>query len=329
VKRALAVAGAVVMIALAVVIRRGIDDDGGSSSSTTTQGNGSGLVLACVTELQPVCDAVAAAHSDVSLRIEEAGTTSAALAAGKSDVDAWLTFVPWPDIANTVTASGAPVVTGTQTVVATTRLGIAIWRDRADALTSSGTCPDINWSCLGFQVGKEWTEVGGELSWGQVKVDLPPGDSGIGRLVDGDAARSFFLHLTPPVTDWALNDFGTAGFSSWYANITANGTVDPLGDMLSIGPAVAAAAGTTTAAFTGASGQRKDDLEMIYPPSPSRANVVIAGVNSGNDAGKLISYVTDSDAKAAFTAAHWDVNVDPVPPNNLPSGGVLYALGKL
>src|SRR5262245_55344475 len=113
------------MIVAAVFIRRAIDDDGGGSSTTTTGAAGKPTVVG-VTELAPVCNTVAKDHDDIRVVVEDAATSVDRLTNG-ADIDAWLTFDPWPDIAN-VTAGGGvtpkQVVDPNGKLLATSKLGI-------------------------------------------------------------------------------------------------------------------------------------------------------------------------------------------------------------
>jgi hypothetical protein len=331
VKRALAIVGAVVMIVAAVFIRRAIDDsDGGSTTSTT--GGSARPTIVCVTELAPVCNAVAKDHDDIAVVVEDAAATVDRLTHG-ANVDAWLTFDPWPDVAN-VTAGGGvtpkQVVDPNGKVLATSRLGIVIWNDRAEALHGpNGACPTIDWYCLGLHVGEQWSTLGGQAGWGPLKVGLPLETSALSLLLRGAAAGNFFATQQPPIENWASNDFGTEGFSAWYADITKQTSADPLDDMLSAGPGLAAAVGVSGADFDSSTGARKVDLSVLYPEPVARANVVFAEVRPGSAADRLGEIFSSKDTADLFRGARWSIDVDPVPPTGLPDGGVLYALDQL
>src|SRR2546423_12439741 len=147
------------MIAVAVVVRSAIDSDGGTTGPRAK-------TVACVAELQVECRAL----KNVNLRVEDAVVTAKTLANGTANIDAWVTFEPWPTIANLL--AGRDVV-GTATRVARTDLVIAMAQDRAQRLapTCGGT---VNWKCLGDAIGQSWTAVGGEAIWGTVKAGIPP-----------------------------------------------------------------------------------------------------------------------------------------------------------
>ena len=86
-KRTLAIAGAVLMIVVAIVIRSAIDSDEGTSTTDPASGT-----IACVTELADACNAL----TGVTVRVEDASVTAKAIAKGTANVDAWVTLDPWP-----------------------------------------------------------------------------------------------------------------------------------------------------------------------------------------------------------------------------------------
>ena len=102
--RVLALLGAVALIVVAVVVRAVVlDDDGGAGADDPDRA----LVVACVPELEVACNAIDAATDVV---VERPDQTIARLAAGE-EVDAWVTFDPWPAMAEILEARAglAPV----------------------------------------------------------------------------------------------------------------------------------------------------------------------------------------------------------------------------
>src|SRR5262245_14349484 len=92
-KRVGAIVLAVVLIAGGLLLRRALDDDddGGESG-----GDGATTVV-CIPELESACRALAAAHDDVELTVEDAGATYERVASDPASApDAWVTLHPWP-----------------------------------------------------------------------------------------------------------------------------------------------------------------------------------------------------------------------------------------
>jgi hypothetical protein len=136
----LAVLAAVVLVVGAVLIRNRIIDGGDGGGGGGGGGDG-GVTLACVTELEEACEALADAEDDVEVVVEDAGTTLEKLTAGDSGYDGWLTFDPWP----AVVAAGRPAQSlGDQgDGLAAAELLIAV-PDNADPCGGP-----VTWRCLG------------------------------------------------------------------------------------------------------------------------------------------------------------------------------------
>jgi hypothetical protein len=134
-KRVLALLGACLLVAAAVVARGMItdDDDDGDDG-----GDGDGdLVVACIPELQEACEAI---DRDLDLRIEDPAETIAAVAGGE-EIDAWVTLDPWPRIAN---ESESRELFDEGEGVATSGLALIV---RNAAVPDA--CPELpTWTCL-------------------------------------------------------------------------------------------------------------------------------------------------------------------------------------
>jgi hypothetical protein len=316
-KRALAVLGAVLMIGAAVVIRNMLDDDEASApNGGNADGNGGGpLTLICATELEPVCEALAGSDDDLTVVIQDAGTTADAVAAGVVDADGWLTFDPWPTIAELGEDAGD--------AVATSQLGIAVAAERAGALENA--CSPLEWRCLGDVVGQPWQDLGGDSLWGTVRVGVRTLESGLGLLVAGQATSGYFVAEDLPV--FGSQDFDGL-FKAWFRKLFAEKVPDPLTSLLTEAGRFSFVA-ATGAEVSSLSDERLSDVALLYPEPVARANVVLASLGAGDDAARLRDLLTSESGRAALGAAGWDTDVEPDASTDLPPAGVLVALRNL
>ena len=309
VKRLLALAVAITMVAVALAVRNRLDDNG-SSAGAGANGGGSDepALVACITELEEVCNAWAEAQGGIELVIENAADTEKTLVDDDNAYDAWVTLDPLPDV-----LPFGDVTVGESERIASSPLVIVAVRERASRLTP---CPSaqITWLCLGDVQGKSWTEVGGEATWGTVKVALPPPLTAFGLLGLGQAASSYFGR-----TDFSRGDIESdPGFASWLSGIQEDASPDPLRDLISLGPARLFAVGTAEVDVNQRlPGTRyEDQLQLIATEPLAFATVVLAPIGK--------SSVTASPAlRTALEEAGWG---DPVPDSGLPAAGVLIAL---
>jgi hypothetical protein len=298
VKRFLSIAGAVVMVCLAIVIRSGIDSGGSGAKASSGP-----ITIACVTELQKECQRL----GNVTVRVEDAAITAKAIAAGTAHIDGWVTFDPWPAITNQLAQRGA---TGDSARVAGSQLVIGMVQERADAFAPA--CGgSVNWRCLGDAIGRQWTEVGGRPEWGAVKAGLPPASSGLGLLLLGNAASGFFGK-----TDFATNDFDDA-FTIWRSKVTA--TPASFSEFILKFPAAFSAVGTTHVELASGIGARP--VAQIVPSPSAVATVVVTSVDSTRALGlsdRLAKLLSDNGWGQALPQ-----------PKGLPDAGVLLALSGL
>jgi len=108
-----------------------------SADSTSTP-----AMLVCATELQAACETLAAAHPEVTVRIEEAAVTLSRLSApdfdgatstGAATIDGWLVPQPWPQMVAEARQRGgtaASSLSEASAIVARSPLVIALWNDR-------------------------------------------------------------------------------------------------------------------------------------------------------------------------------------------------------
>lgn len=156
-KRVLALVGAILLVAVAVVVRGALDGD---ESGADLPDDDADLTVACVRELARACDAL---PGDV--RIEDPAATLGRV----DEVDAWVTLDPWPAMARFTLGVPFP---GDAVGVATSPLLL---------LARTGAVPDgcepIAWTCLVDGLGDG--------------VVLPPSRTALGRLALGAAAEDF------------------------------------------------------------------------------------------------------------------------------------------
>jgi hypothetical protein len=298
VQRVLALLGAVALVVAAIAIRQLIVGDDGGDGGDGGGGNGDGgdVVVACVSELEDACRAMAA-EEGVAVVVEDAGDTMDKLVAGDSGYDGWITLDPWPEIVGfdrPEDALGPP-----SEPVASAELLLAV-------PDTASPCDDqpVTWKCLG--------ERGAD-------VGLPPRTSATGLLLVGNAATGYF-----GTSEIATNDFDPA-FEDWLDTITANdGSSDPLRELLRAFPPalVFDTVGTTEAQYDAeVTGTRADGhLPAVEPEPLATANVVVVPVNGGAVADVAGSpEFLDALADSGWLVAGAD-------PTGLPSAGVLYDL---
>lgn len=179
-RRIAALVLAVGLVAGAFVIRdRRNGDDGqagpATSAGPTTPGgtNPSGtFTLVCATELRAACDQTALG-SKVTVRVESAGVTAAALLAEADPrrvLDAWLTVDPWPAIVDSrLIAAGRGGIFGADTApIAHSPVGVAVRtpRDQVLAATCGGA---VTLACAADKGGTTWASIGGNVTWSRVR----------------------------------------------------------------------------------------------------------------------------------------------------------------
>ncbi|MEY2402627.1 MAG: hypothetical protein QOD38_178 [Acidimicrobiaceae bacterium] len=301
-KRFLAITASVVMICVAIVIRSSIDDRGGSAAKKPSSGQ---VTIACVTELAEQCGGL----PGIIVQVEDAAVTAKKIAAGTAHIDGWVTFDPWPEIANELARAK---VTGKSARLVASRLVIAMVAERESALAP--TCGGaVNWKCLGQAIGKQWTEVGGRADWGTVKAGSPAASSGLGLLLLGNAASGYFGNA-----DFATNDFDTdPGFNFWRSNVTS--TPASFSEFILKFPAAFSAVGTTDREVQAGKGSR--DVALLTPDPAASAVVVLAEVDDQR------ALDLADDLTALLKQAGW--MPDPPDATGLPNPGVLLALSGL
>jgi len=287
-KRVLALAGAMVLVAAGVLARAAIDDGDDDDDGAGGSGGGGGdLVVACVPELRAACEALGGVDD---LRVEPPGDT---IAAG-TGVDAWVTLDPWPAM-----SPGGPVA-GDAVPVASTPLVLLA---RTAALPSSCT-GEPDWACVVDAPGA-------------AAPALPDPASALGALVLGHAAAGWSA-ATRPGEPFARNEFELPEFQGWLARLDV--AADPVADMLQLAPAGPVAAGTTGADLRTRvePSPRAGGLDAVSTPVAATVAVVVVGPDAERVAG-------DAGFRAALQQAGWDLDPDAATAG-LPAPGVLLAL---
>ena len=322
VKRVLAVIAAVLMIGGALLIRSRID-----SREDAAQLEAEKATVVCATELANTCDQIRQAHPELTVTVEEAGTTMAKLSGSgfsrdTTPIDAWLVPRPFPAMVDENRSFGGldPVLGESTAVLARSPLTLTVWNDRLEALRSA--CSEVTWVCIGDHAGQPWLDVGGQESWGNVKPGLPDPSTTAFGLLDLSQASAQQLGRT----DFASNDLQDPSFQTWLDQLKRGirsypptSTGGPLGQMLSQGKGTFDAAGSAEAVSgPGVTTSRyKNDLTVLYPSPVVTADVVLVEVRGSGSGGHVREVFGSDEAAAALAANGWRV------PGQPPAPGVL------
>lgn len=347
-KRLLAVAGAILMVAAAILVRDRIEGNGGADDGAPDTAESSGeLDLLCDETLVDLCTALEASFGELDIEVAAGPETldhlSSAEPAGDAPVG-WLTLSPLPDMVSEDRGrSGLPALWESPgRAIARSPLIIAAWTDRAEALTSS--CPDeaLDWRCAGDYASTPWAELGGEPGWGELEPGFAdPDRDTIGLLVLGQAAVSYFGS-----PQFAANDFDDGAFRPWITGLVESvprfpSTSTPLTQMLAAGPSSYDLVGTTEAEAVPsvAASREADSVSISYPLPMATADIVLVTLEGRDDAGRLRRIIEGDGAAAMFVEHGWRVPGLPPPAgtddlqlpdrSGLPRPGVLEALRRL
>lgn len=311
-RRLATVVVAAAMIVGAFLVRRNLieGDEGDDDASPPPVEEASELV--CLTELQEVCLALGEVDSELTIIVEDAGTTMARLAEGQS-VGLWLTFEPFPAMAS---------LTGETQILASSELAIATAADRAAALTAGCTGQAL-WRCIGDVAGEDWTELGGEESWGRVEPSVGDAGSSAAALASFASAVAGYFG-TPQLNSavWSTD----AEFLGWVRRLVREVPLDdltagtPLATMLIRPSAVNVAA--TSDAEIGALGAPAEELAPSYPEPSMWLQAVLA-----TPAGADVPEGLVQAAAATLLAQGWDPPEAAAQP--LPSATTMLALRQL
>lgn len=326
VTRVAALVVAVALVAGAFVLREGSDGPDGAAAPSA-----SGPVAArCPTELRDLCrDAAAAAQ--VGWRDAGAASLAEDLVAG--DGAPVLLPTAWADVADAARARAGQPPLARSDVLATSPLLLVAFEERAEVLARAcGTEPvAVGWACIGEHAGRAWTNLDGDVAWGDVRAGHLPPDTASGLV----ATAGVVAARTGP--GFSLRDLQDVGFTTWFR--TLQRAVQPL-----------------------PSGRRSylEAMRVTGPPAANIASVLEAELaTSGLSAGprtlvvsipeplhavELVVVATDGDAVAdlhgtidrdALRRAGWRVDgaapqgaplPDLPPVTEAPDGGVLTAV---
>jgi hypothetical protein len=302
--RLLAILAALLLIAAAFGIRAVVGDGGGGDDEeVTSQGDGDGaIVLGCVTEVFPLCERLEGIAGAVEVN---PGAVAEAIEA--DDIDAWMTFDPWP-VAEDVAGGG---LFEEETIrVAEDSLGLVLskpYEERLlvdcdeDALTkcaAEATTIDGN-ARLG--VGDPRSALGGILLAAMVTEVIGSPEFDIDAARDHSATVEAVLGSMPPKDQ--LSYRLTLDEQAPVAVLSREGVAD---DFVPTSPGV----------------QKRLDFVPVAPPI--RVRVVLAVV-PGADRGDLENVIDiETDTPKLFEDLGWDNATDQ--PTGLPAGDVLLAL---
>ncbi|CAN5750944.1 hypothetical protein BH24ACT5_BH24ACT5_23740 [soil metagenome] len=290
-KRLAAVLVAVLLVAGAFVVRRQfLDDDSPAGPTQATS-------VVCITELSAACDALAGQGLAVSVR--DAGETLDALAtlADPADAPVWITVAPYPAMVDSLRrANGLPELSPTMIGMAHSELVLAVSTEgRAEALaTTCGT--GLVFECVVEHVGDDWSDIGGESSWGTVR----PSFGEVAATATGLIALAAATTARLGTDEVGRDQLGQAGFITWIRGFTSaagrtalsGGT--PLATMITRPSALDVAA--TTEAEIVRSGEPAARFAVLYPESGMSLQAV-AAVPLGSD---LASSAVDEATRAVI-----------------------------
>lgn len=329
--RLLALAGAVVLVLGAVVVRGRLDSDDGD---TSTRGPDD-LVVVCPPDLADLCELTLG--EDYQIRIEEPVATRDALieapTADGIEGDLWLVPATWAEAVSAQRERDrVPVLTGQATSpVARSPVLLAVSDERAAALEQGPCGGMLTWTCLGDATGRPWDTVGGDATWGTVKAGLADPASALGLAVLGAATAGYVGTF-----DYATNEI-SGELMSWLDAFAAYPAAPNAVDvMLTEGAGRYFAVGALEVTARKAAG--RPGFRVVVPDDVITADLVVVPIGRNaqdrDGADDLAGRATLLDALAE---AGWRVEgrdlaagIDPALTlprgDNLPSGDVLRPL---
>jgi hypothetical protein len=247
--------------------------------------------VACVRELRDACEAIDGVDD---LRIEDPLDTIAAA----DEIDAWVTFDPWPAIASE--QERRQLFDGTAVPVASSELVLVT---RTSAL-GEACGEDPNWACV--------VDVAPSAA-----PSLPRPTTALGALLLGQAAADWSATVRPG-EPFARNEFELPEFQAWLDGLDV--AADPVADMLQLAPAGPAATATTLADFRHRVSGSPRAGGLLDSPTDATVAVVVAGPRADRVAG-------NDRFLDALEELEWRLAADATS-TGLPSPGVLLALSQ-
>lgn len=335
--RLLAFVAAIAMVLGAVAVRNRLD---AREERVTTV-----LRLVCATELRQACEAMAEdkAAGRLEVTTEPASETADRLIDPRNGttaargLDGWLTTAPWPAIvAEGRARRGLEPLVSHGPALARSPVVLAVWPERAGALSRHCRVPAVTWRCLGDNAGRAWAELGGQPTWGPVKPGHAEVSSATGLVVLGAGTAGYFER-----SDLARADLDDDAYRDWLTRLERSipsRSPSPLEDMLLAGPGAFDAVATVEADAGPllARSARPQKPELVYPAPVATADVVL-GMVRGRRAELLVEVVAGRPGRKALAANGWRVSGRPRPPgvpgvpalpptSGIPVPGVLEAL---
>jgi hypothetical protein len=311
------------MIGGALMVRTLInsDSDSDADSASGDGGTGDSLELICGTELLAACNEIAqqlaSEESDLRVSMEAEQITAQRIADGElvlsgqadsSGSTVWLAAGPWPEIAE---ASGLPMPTlAGSDVLARSPAVIVALKDRMEAIIAS--CTAATWACIGDHAGGEWTELGGESTWGRIEVGLPQTDAGDGMVTVNQAVAS-----RVGSTEFATNDLdsGSEGgaVGNWFDRLATesnsnDASTTPLTRFLRVPGSLGVVGALESEAIAELSTAAAAATISVVAPQPvATADVRLWAGNDASlqDALDRLGGETNTALAASFTSAGW------------------------
>lgn len=175
------------------------------------------------------------------------------------------------------------------TVVASSPIVIAAWRDRAQILLAS--CGQIDEACLGSSVGMDWETLGGPGGWGAFKL-------GLADPTQSEAAMLAWSVLAPEITSESLDSLRST------LRIQAPSDTELLREVITFGDSRADVVVSTEVVivnqFENAIG-RGGRLEISYLDRGPWMDYVAVAIGRGS--GSIVEDLAREDVRASMTAA--------------------------
>jgi hypothetical protein len=292
-KRGAAVVVAAGLIVGAVLIRTEVieGDDGGTPDVADA------TTLVCLTELKPLCDAIAS-NSDVTVEHLDVGGGISEFAELESGSEAarrmWLTIAPFPDIVEQARAGARDEPLGFDSqAVASSDLVLALPSDKHSLLELA--CDDpVDWRCLGDAAGKPWDRLvpeGGGT--GNVRPAFSSIATAVGRLAVAAALGDYF-------GDRPIDPLDPEGIL-WLRRLV---NVVPASALSSGSPITALRQRRGLDVAVGVHAElgnpRDTSFDTIYAGEMARVDVVLAVPDGVSAPSRLVTQLTE-----ACTAAGW------------------------
>jgi hypothetical protein len=328
-RRLLALAGAVVLVVVALVVRGQLDSsgDGGSADGD--------LVLVCPRDLGDLCEATLGDKYQV--RVEDPLTTRDALieapSAGAVEGDLWLIPASWSEAVGAQRERDrVPVLTGEPVgPIARSPVLLAVSDERATALENGPCGGELTWTCVGDATGRPWDTVGGDASWGTVKAGLTDPTTALGLPVLAAATAGYLG--TEDYHTAEINGTLMGWLSAFAAYPAGNNGVDV---MLTEGAGRYFAVGALEVTARKAAG--RPGFRVVVPETLITADLAVVPIgDNARDARGADDLAGNGVLLDALASAGWRVEgrdlapgIDPaleLPQSaNLPSGDVLRPL---